>query len=223
LEPTQLAHSAVAALRGWISSDKVFVAAVWSFSVLFGLILTGVLLAYFMLDTQRVAQGLLWLVPPGRRPFVRRLCTELNPILRRYFIGIAVVVTYAATAAYIGLGLILHLHHAGFLALLTGILELAPIVGPGLSALIGGLVAIQEATSVWHVLGYVVYAIALRISIDQVFGPLVLGRAAHVQPPLVIFCFLAGGVLLGVTGIILALPVALVVKSALAIHYADSA
>jgi predicted PurR-regulated permease PerM len=113
--------------------DKIFIAAAWSFSGLFGLILTGVLLFYFLLDTQRIAQGLLWLAPPGRRPFIRHLWRELEPILRRYFIGIAVVVTYAAIAAYIGLGLILHLHHAVLLALLTGILELVPIVGPGAS------------------------------------------------------------------------------------------
>jgi predicted PurR-regulated permease PerM len=176
---------------------------------------------YFLLDIQRIAQGLLWLAPPGRRPFIRHLWRELEPILRRYFIGIAVVVTYAAIAAYIGLGLILHLHHAVLLALLTGILELVPIVGPGLSALIGGLVAIQDAAGAWNRLGYVVYAVALRISIDQFFGPLVLGRATHVQPPLVIFCFLAGGVLLGITDVILAVPVALGIEVGLAVLYAE--
>jgi predicted PurR-regulated permease PerM len=81
--------------------------------------------------------------------------------------------------------------------------------------------AIQEAAGAWNLLGYVVYAVALRISIDQFFGPLVLGRATHVQPPLVIFCFLAGGVLLGITGVILAVPVALGIEVGLAVLYAE--
>ena len=61
----------------------------------------------------------------------------------------------------------------------------------------------------------------LRLSIDQMVGPVVLGRAAHVHPVLIIFCFLAGGVVLGIPGVILAVPVALVVKSTLATIYGD--
>ena len=47
-----------------------------------------------------------------------------------------------------------------------------------------------------------------------------LGRAAHVHPVLIIFCFMAG---LGIPGVILAVPVALVVKSTLATLYGDEA
>ena len=36
-----------------------------------------------------------------------------------------------------------------------------------------------------------------------------LGRAAHVHPVLIIFCFFAGGMVLGIPGVILAVPVAL--------------
>ena len=43
------------------------------------------------------------------------------------------------------------------------------------------------------------------------------------HPVLIIFCFLAGGVVLGIPGVILAVPVALVVKSTLATVYGDDA
>jgi predicted PurR-regulated permease PerM len=43
-----------------------------------------------------------------------------------------------------------------------------------------------------------------------------------VHPALIIFCFLAGGVLLGVPGVILAVPLALLIKSALATLYGDA-
>src|SRR5262249_5750164 len=147
-----------------------------------------------------IAAGMLRLVPPERRAFAARVCSELNPILRRYFVGIALIVVYAACAAYLGLGLILGLKHAVLLALLTGFLELIPIVGPAASATIAGLAAVNEAKSAGSVAAYIVYAFALRISIDQLVGPLVLGRAGAVSPVLVIFCFLAGGVLYGVVG-----------------------
>jgi predicted PurR-regulated permease PerM len=64
-----------------------------------------------------------------------------------------------------------------------------------------------------------VYASALRISIDQFFGPIVLGRASHLRPVLVIFCFLSGGILFGTVGVMLAVPVALCIKVMLATLY----
>jgi predicted PurR-regulated permease PerM len=49
----------------------------------------------------------------------------------------------------------------------------------------------------------------------------VLGRAGRVHPVLVIFCFLTGGLLFGVAGVILAVPVALAIKVILATLYEE--
>ena len=207
-------------VRSWFAArDSGIALAALSFAVLFGFILSWVLLGYLLIDARRVSEGLFWLVPPHHRAFVYRVWSDLNPVLRRYFVGVALVVLYASIVAYIGLGLILHIHHAVFLALLTGMLEVIPIVGPGASAIIAGLVAVHEAQSAWNIIAYVIYASALRISIDQFFGPLVLGKAAFIRPALVIFCFLAGGLLFGVVGVVLAVPVALTIKSSLAELY----
>jgi predicted PurR-regulated permease PerM len=132
-------------------------------------------------------------------------------------------VIYATVAAYIGLGVILGIQHAVLLALLTGILEIVPVVGPTAAAVLAGLVSLRTATGIINIVEYAAYATALRLSIDQIVGPIVLGRAAHVHPVLIIFCFLAGGVVLGIPGVILAVPVALVVKSTLATIYGDAA
>jgi len=221
MDPGRLASAATAELHGWTRGGHIVTLAVLSFGGLFGFILSWVLLAYFLLDARRITAGLLWIVPPADRPFALRVWDELGPVLRRYFTGVLLVVTYAAGAAYLGLGWILGLHHAVFLALLTGVLETIPIVGPATAAVVAGLIAVREASSPWNIVGYIVYAIALRVSIDQIVGPLILGRAGRLHPALIIFCFLAGGVLLGVTGVILAVPVALAIKVILAIHHAD--
>jgi predicted PurR-regulated permease PerM len=163
----------------------------------------------------------MWLVPPGRRYFAKRVWAELDPVLRRYFIGVLLVVLYASVAAYIGLGLILNIRHAGFLALLTGILEIIPIIGPAASAIIAGLVAVQQSTTPWSIMAYVIYAAALRISIDQFIGPIVLGKAAYIHPVLVIFCFLSGALLFGLVGVILAVPTAIAIKSTLTVLYRE--
>ena len=213
-----IAHQA----HSWMAQNGriLYLAAVGA-AAFFAAILTLVLLGYFLLDAHRIGRGLAWLIPPHYRPFTSRVGRDLEPLLRRYFIGVGLVVLYASTAAYIGLGLVLKIQHAVFLALITGLLELIPFVGPAASAVIAGLVAVQQASSPWNIIAYIIYATALRISIDQFFGPLVLGRAAYVPPVLVIFCFLAGGLLFGIVGVVLSVPVALSIKVLLRILYEE--
>jgi predicted PurR-regulated permease PerM len=80
---------------------------------------------------------------------------------------------------------------------------------------------LRTATGLASILAFALYVTILRLSIDQIVGPIVLGRAAHVHPVLIIFCFLAGGVVLGIPGAIMAVPVALIVKITLATLYGD--
>ena len=207
----------------WMAQDgHILELAAVGVAGFFGGILTIVLLGYFLLDAHRIGRGLAWLIPPRYRQLTSRVGRDLEPLLRRYFIGVGLVVLYASTAAYIGLGLVLKIQHAAFLALITGLLELIPFVGPAASAVIAGLVAVQQASSGWSIIAYIIYATALRISIDQFFGPLVLGRAAYVPPVLIIFCFLAGGLLFGIAGVILSVPAALCIKVLLREVYQES-
>lgn len=218
----QISQKAVAALRNWLGQNgELFSIASIGFLVAFGSVLQFVLLAYFLITGPAIKAGLLWIVPPNQRHYTDAIWKAFEPVLRRYLVGIAVVVTFAACAAYIGLGLVLNVRHAVLLALMTGFLEIIPVVGPAASAIIAGLAAINSGNGIGGIIGYAIYAIALRILIDQIMSPLILGHAARVNPVLIIFCFLAGGVLFGVTGVILAVPLALALKVILATAYAD--
>jgi predicted PurR-regulated permease PerM len=207
--------------QSWLSQGRFLELAALGVAGIFGAILAVVLLGYFLLDAHRIGRGLAWLIPPRYRAFSTRVGRDLEPVLRRYFLGVGLVVLYASTVAYIGLGVVLEIHHAVFLALITGLLELIPFIGPAASAVIAGLVAVQQASSGWSIIAYCVYATVLRISIDQFFGPLVLGAAAYVPPVLVIFCFLCGGLLFGIAGVMLSVPVAISIKVLLTVIYEE--
>jgi predicted PurR-regulated permease PerM len=209
-------------IHDWLGRpDRLMVVAGYGFAAVIGTFLTVVLLCYFLVSGKSVARGLFWLVPPSRRTLVAQIGTRLDPVLKRYFIGLFVIVIYAFMAAYVGLGLILGIDHAFLLALLTGILETIPIIGSTTAAIIAGLVSLHTATGLSSILAFALYAVLLRLSIDQIVAPLVLGSAANVHPVLIIFCFLTGAVLLGIPGVILAVPAALTVKAALATLYGD--
>lgn len=218
---SDIAGEAVARLRSMLQGSALTTIVMTTFGGVLGLFLTLTLLAYFLATGGQVVRGLLRLFPPDWRPVTARIFVTLRPILLRYFVGVAAVVVYAGSAAYLGLGLFLHLQHAVLLAALTGLLEALPFVGPVLSAVAAGLVAFQEAKSVWSIIAFAIYLTAIRLSIDQLVGPLFLGSAARVHPTLVIFCFLAGGALFGIVGVILAVPFALTIKVVLATIYGE--
>lgn len=223
MDAAQIAQAITDGIQNWLSQDgKLATLGGIAFTGFFGIIVTLVLLLYFLLSGPQIAQGLFWLPPPKQRPLIRHIWSILDPVLKRYFIGIAVVTLYAAIAAYIGLGIALGLPHAVTLAILTGILEMIPMIGPGAAAILVGLVAVHYAKGIGAIIAYAIYAAVLRLSINDFFGPLVLGNAARLHAVLIIFCFMAGGLTFGVIGLILAIPTALAIKVTLAILYDES-
>jgi predicted PurR-regulated permease PerM len=224
VDPQQTVKILLDRIADWIGqTDQLAVFAGYGLALITGAFLCVVLLFYFLTSGERIARGLLWIVPPHRRALVRRIWARLDPVLTRYFVGMIAVVIYATSASYVGLGFFLDIHHAVLLALLTGVLETVPFIGPTAAAIIAGLVSLQTATGFMSILDYALYATALRLSIDQLIGPVVLGAAARLHPVLIIFCFLAGGIVFGIPGVILAVPVALLIKSTLATLYGDDA
>jgi predicted PurR-regulated permease PerM len=221
--PDGLADKTQAILREWIEQPgNLLTVVTFGFSGIFAIFLSAVILFYFLIEGRSIIRSLVRLAPPEERPLISDILAQIGPILKRYFLGVAIIATYAGVAAYVGLGLILGVHHAVLLAMSTGLLEMLPVAGPLLAAVLAGIVALQRATSAWYVFEYVIYASALRLSIDQLFGPIILGRAASLSPVTIIFCFLSGGLLYGIAGVILSVPVALSIRIALRTIYGDT-
>jgi predicted PurR-regulated permease PerM len=189
-------------------------------ATIFGAILMMVLLIYFLLTGKQVAAGVFWLVPPEYRAGVGQVTDKVLPMLWRYFVGLLGVIAYTSTTAAIGFGAIFHLPHAPTLSVAVGFLELIPVIGPAVSLGLVGLIAVQQATLL-AMAGLAAFAVGLRLSIDQIVGPLVLGRAARLHPVVIIFAFLTGATLFGIIGLLLAVPVAASIKIVLAMYYAE--
>ncbi|HVV99472.1 MAG TPA: AI-2E family transporter [Planctomycetaceae bacterium] len=170
-----------------------------------------VLLFYFLLQGPRIFAGVLWLVPPRSRPPTVHFCSRYLPVLRRYIFGVLIIIVMTSVLAWIGTGLFLELPHAVLLSLVTGFLELIPVVGPIAAIVMLTLVAATNG-GLPAVFAVAALVIVLRLLIDQVIGPLILGKAAQLHPVTIIFAFLVGGALFGILGVLLAIPVAAAIK-----------
>ncbi len=202
-----------------ISAAQVVLAVKIGVGVIAGVILTYVLIPYFLISGSRLAEGALWLIPPERRRSVEEMLPKLLPMLRRYVVGLCCVVIYTAAVAYLGLGVIFHVPGASLLSVVVGFLELIPVIGPITSILLIGLSAAGLGT--FSAVFLMIFALALRLSIDNLVGPFLLGNAVTVHPVVVIFGFVVGAMLFGIIGLLLAVPTAACIKLILAHYYAE--
>lgn len=207
-------------VRAYALSGAGLSLAAAAIGAIFGGFLTVVLLAYFLISGPAVRRGLLWLVPPEYHDQLHQMTRGVTPMLRRYFVGLLIVVSYTTATSFIFFGGIFRIAHAPFLAILVGVLELVPIFGPMISISLVVFAAFNQAT-MGLTIGLIAFIVALRLSIDQIVGPLVLGQAAYVHPIVVIFAFLTGAVFLGVLGLLLAVPVAATIKIVLTHYYSE--
>lgn len=220
LDPKAVSQAVMKRAKDVLVSGTAFSIAAMGVTGVFTGVLAAILVIYFLVSGRRIVSGTLWLVPPEHRPEVTHMVEKVAPLLRRYLIGLGCVVLYTTIVGWIGFGLVFQLPHAPLLAAVVGLLELIPIVGPMGSAALVGVAALQQS-SLWAAAGLAAFAVALRLSIDQAVGPLVLGKAASVHPVVVIFAFLTGAVVFGIIGLILAVPVAATIRMVLAHYYAE--
>ena len=110
---------------------------------------------------------------------------------------------------YVGL-LIMHMKYALSLAVLAGLLEVVPMIGPTLGAIPAILVALS--ISPVAALLVVVYSLVIQITENQILVPRMMGRSVGVSPIMVILAIFAFTNLLGVTGAFLAIPLAAILQ-----------
>lgn len=208
------------AMRSYLLSPAGLAIGSIGIAVIFAGILVLVLLAYFLFSGPGLGARALWIVPPNHRAEVHRLAVKIEPLLRRYFLGLILVVAYTSAMAWLVFTFVFDLPHAALLGITVGVLELVPVLGPATSIALVGLAATQQSSAM-AMAGLVAFAIVLRLSIDQVVGPLVLGRATYLHPAVIIFAFLSGAAFLGILGLVLAVPVAATIKIILSHYYEE--
>jgi predicted PurR-regulated permease PerM len=167
---------------------------------------------FFLRDWPRVINWSKRLVPPASRHELLPLGGQVSILLSRYVRGQLLLVAIMSTATTIGLT-VFGVPFSLLLGLLTGVLEVIPIIGPITAGAIACLVALGNPNPFgWSQLAYVgaiaIMYTVLRHAEDYFVIPLVIGRIVRLHPALVIFSLLAGGAVFGLIGVVLAVPVA---------------
>ncbi len=165
------------------------------------------LAAYMSVDPEPLVRGTLRLAPRDKQDRVAELLRTVEDRLRGWIVGTAIVSLFVGVGGGLGLWIIGVPLYISF-GLIAGILNVVPYLGSTVGALLPALVALTISPV------KAVLVLALFIALNQIEGyvlqPLIMGREVNLHPAMVLIAFLVAGALLGLVGVLLAVPAAVV-------------
>jgi predicted PurR-regulated permease PerM len=169
----------------------------------------AVVMALYLVSNPRpLVNGVLALFPVGRRGRVEEILMLIKVRVSGWIIGQIAAMFLIFVLTWIGLS-ILGVEYAFTFAVLTGVLQIIPFFGPIISAVPPTLFALAESPT--KALVVVVVYVAIHQIEAHLISPIVMARSVQLHPVVVIVAVLAMGDLLGLAGVILAVPTAAVV------------
>ena len=164
---------------------------------------------YWTLEGDRRVRALALFAPFERRRAIRSLLTDVEHTVGAYLRGqslVCLVIGVMAFVAYRALGV----PHAGIVGLVYALGEAVPVVGPIIGTVTACVVAASVNPSL--VFAVIIVAVCLQLFENYLLIPRVMGRTVGTSPLVTLLAITAFGSVLGISGAILAIPMAAIVQ-----------
>lgn len=172
-------------------------------SSVFSLFLIFVVSFYLMLDHARIKKELTVIFPKKEKERVMEIVDQVEEKLGAWFRGQLVLCFFIGLLTWIALSII-DFPFALPLAILAGMLEIVPTIGPILSAVPAVIVALSISPGVTLII--ILIYILIQTLENNVLVPKVMQRAVGLNPILIILAITIGAKLLGIMGALLSIP-----------------
>jgi len=182
----------------------VFRQVIGLLSGLLDVLMILLLALYITTDGPRIGRYLRTFLPPDRHEQASRVTGRIFVRLGGWVSGQIILCVIIGAVSWIGLTLI-GVPYAVVLALIAGIMEAVPNVGPIIAAV--PAVIIAALYSPWQALLVAILYLLIQQLENYVIVPRVMSRAVELHPLAVLLALMVGGELMGVLGAVLAVPV----------------
>ncbi len=166
-------------------------------------------LFYILNDAAKVREGALALIPDRIEPDLLNILRITDDIFSAYIRGQLILCLFIGVLATIGL-LIVGVDFALLLGLIAGAFEIFPFVGPILGAVPALIVAALQSpmAALWTLVVFIIIQ-----QIENLFlAPKIAGESVKLHPALVMVVLVVGNEALGLWGMLLAVPLAAVIR-----------
>jgi predicted PurR-regulated permease PerM len=176
-----------------------------AFGGIFAATLVLILAFYLVVEKGSLVKAISFLTPPEYQPFVLQVAVKVRERLGHWLRGQLILMFSIFLLTYLALEL-LGIPYALVLALVAGILEVIPFVGPllsGVPAVILGL-----AVSPFHALAAALSYFVIQSVEGNILVPKIMQKVTGISPIISLLAVLIGWRLGGIVGAILSIPLA---------------
>jgi len=168
-----------------------------------------ILAFHWTLDGPRIVQSLLPLVSKDQRESISELISSMETKIGSYLVGqsvLCLVIGIMALIAYLLIGL----PNALVLALLAGVFEAVPMIGPLLGAIPAGIIALSIGPT--KLIWVIVATIIIQQLENSLLVPRVMRKAVGINPFVSLLSLFTFSSLFGIAGALMAIPIAAIVQ-----------
>lgn len=160
---------------------------------------------YIIIEDEAARRAFRSLVPPKYQEFASRLVWQVVEKLGAWMRGQLALSASISTVYFITFT-VLGVPYPLLLALVAGLFEFIPYIGPIIAAAIATFIAFTVAP--WMAIVVAIIALVVQQLQNNIVAPMVMRRAVGLNPVISILAFLVGAKLFGAVGAIFAIPVA---------------
>ena len=171
------------------------------------ILLVPVFAFYFLLDWDHLIKSVRKAIPPRHRAPVISMAGEIDTVISSWIRGQFTVVATQAVL-YAACFYALDVRLAISVGLLVGLLTIIPFLGTMAGALITVSLVLLDWQGPGQLIGVAVVFVVLHALESIVLTPRIVGKRVGLGETGALFAVLAGGKLLGFTGVLLAVPIA---------------
>lgn len=179
--------------------------------LLVDIILTLVYIFLFIYFRQHIKNFIYRIVPRDERSNTRLIITNAAKVSQQYIAGLAAMIICLWIMYSIGFSIV-GVKSAIFFAILCGLLEIVPFVGNLTGTAITVLLTIAQGGNTGMVIGVLVTYAIVQFLQTYILEPLVVGAEVNINPLFTIMVLVAGELLWGIAGMILAIPLVGIMK-----------
>lgn len=179
-------------------------------SFVFSLVLTPIFAFYFLKDKDKIKEKFKAMIPEARKERLIRLFSNIHNDMTKYIIGKIKMAIFVGFATFIML-LALGVEFSFVIGIITCVADIVPYVGP-LMGLIPAFVFAFIDSPIKALWIFVLYILIQWVE-NNIVGPKILSKETGFHPIVVLFLLILGAALFGFLGMILAVPIALVIKT----------
>lgn len=156
----------------------------------------------FLIYRHRFRAFMMSLLPNAKE---RTWKSDVENVIHGYISGLLLVTLIIAVLNSVGL-LILGIDHAIFFGILSGVLTIIPYVGIFMGATLPVLMALLTKDSLWYPVGVIIIFSIVQFLEGNFITPRITGSKVSINALAAIIALLVGGKILGIAGMILAIP-----------------